>query len=117
MGGGRNYIYRFNPTRRPDLQTIAFVLRDVLVGKVVALHSLKLTANVPENRRKGPKKERIVFQPSIFRGELLVSGRVHLIILIILIFLGEEDVPGHLFPIRVKEIIELSHKAIERASA
>ena len=30
--------------------------------------SLKLTANVPENRQN-PKKERIVFQPSIFRCE------------------------------------------------
>ena len=52
--GGRN---RFNPTRRPDLQTIAFVLKDVFVGKVVALHSLKLTANVLENRRKRPKRK------------------------------------------------------------
>ena len=34
------------------------------------LHSLKLTANAPENRPKGPKrKQTIVFQPCIFRGE------------------------------------------------
>ena len=31
----------------------------------------------PENRPKPNRKVRIVFQPSIFRGELLVSGRVH----------------------------------------
>ena len=29
-------------------------------------------------KQLGPQKERIVFQPSIFRGELLVSGRVWL---------------------------------------
>ena len=39
------------------------------------LPSLKLTANAPENRPS--QQETIVFQPSIFRGELLVSGRVH----------------------------------------
>ena len=38
------------------------------------LPSLKLTANAPENRPS--QKETIVFQPSIFRGEMLVSGRV-----------------------------------------
>ena len=38
------------------------------------LRSLKLTANAPENRPKPNRK--VVFQPSIFRGELLVSGRV-----------------------------------------
>ena len=40
------------------------------------LHSLKLneTNIAPENRPSS--KETIVFQPSIFRGELLVSGRV-----------------------------------------
>ena len=38
------------------------------------VYSLKLTAIAPENRPS--QKERIVFQPSIFRGELLVSGRV-----------------------------------------
>ncbi len=36
--------------------------------------TLKLTAKVPENR-PGPKRK-VVFQPSIFRGELLVSKRV-----------------------------------------
>ena len=36
--------------------------------------SLKLTAKAPENR-PGPNRK-VVFQPSIFRGELLVSGRV-----------------------------------------
>ena len=38
------------------------------------LHSLKLTANAPENRpvEKGNEK---VFQPAIFRGELAVSFR------------------------------------------
>ena len=30
----------------------------------------------PENSPKLPQKERIVFQPSIFRVELLVSGSV-----------------------------------------
>ena len=34
----------------------------------------KLTAKAPENRVS--QKETIVFQPSTFRGELLVSGRV-----------------------------------------
>ena len=37
--------------------------------------SLKLTAKAPENR-PGPYRK-AVFQPSIFRGELLVSGRVY----------------------------------------
>ena len=40
----------------------------------IVLPSLKLTANAPENRPKPNRK--VVFQPSIFRGELLVSGRV-----------------------------------------
>ena len=39
-----------------------------------SIPSLKLTANAPENRPKPNRK--VVFQPSIFRGELLVSGRV-----------------------------------------
>ena len=34
----------------------------------------KLTANAPED--KPSLEERIVFQPSLFGGELLVSGRV-----------------------------------------
>ena len=38
------------------------------------LPSLKLTAKTPENRVS--QKERIVFQPSIFRCELLFSGMV-----------------------------------------
>ena len=37
--------------------------------------SLKLTAKTPENR-PNPKRKIIIFQPLIFRGELLVSGRV-----------------------------------------
>ena len=37
--------------------------------------TLPETNIVPENRP--PQKERIVFQPSMFRGKLLVSGRVH----------------------------------------
>ena len=41
---------------------------------MVVLPSLKLTAKVPENSPS--QKETIVFQPSIFKGELLVSGRV-----------------------------------------
>ena len=41
------------------------------------LHSLKLTASFfPENRLLDPKKKQSVFQPSIFRCELLVSGSV-----------------------------------------
>ncbi len=44
------------------------------VDRIHQIHSLKLTANAPENRPS--RKETIVFQPSIFRGELLVSGRV-----------------------------------------
>ena len=39
------------------------------------LHSLKLTANAPENGPK-PKNEGNLPFPSIFRCELLVSGRV-----------------------------------------
>ena len=39
------------------------------------LHSLKLTANAPENMFLAPKGKEIVFQPSIFRCKLLVSGR------------------------------------------
>ena len=38
--------------------------------------SMKLTANAPEHRPNLPQKERILFQASIFRGEVLVSGRV-----------------------------------------
>ena len=38
------------------------------------LPSLKLTAKAPENRPS--QKGTIVFQPSIFRGEMFVSGRV-----------------------------------------
>ena len=42
------------------------------------LYSLKLTASLPpENRPFYPIGKEKVFQPSIFRGELLVSGRVH----------------------------------------
>ena len=37
------------------------------------LHSLKLT--VRPWKSAGPRKETIVFQPPIFRGELLVSGK------------------------------------------
>ena len=33
----------------------------------------------PARKRAGPQKEMIVFQSSIFRGELLVSGRVNTI--------------------------------------
>ena len=40
----------------------------------IGLPSLKLTANAPENKPKPNRK--VVFQPSIFRGELLVSGKV-----------------------------------------
>ena len=40
------------------------------------LPSLKLTAKAPENRPFAPKKETIIFQPSIFRCELFGSGRV-----------------------------------------
>ena len=40
---------------------------------------LKLTAKAPENRPS--KKETIVFQPSIFRGKLLVSGTVNQLII------------------------------------
>ncbi len=39
------------------------------------LHSLKLTANAPENG-PGPKRK-LAVQPSIFRCEPLVSGRVN----------------------------------------
>ena len=39
----------------------------------------KLAANAPENGPKRPKKEtRTYFQPSIFWGDMLVSGRVFL---------------------------------------
>ena len=38
------------------------------------MHSLKLT--LPLKIGLLPQKEAIIFQPSIFRGELLVSGRV-----------------------------------------
>ena len=36
---------------------------------------LKLRANAPENRQISPKGT-FIFQPLIFRGKLLVSGRV-----------------------------------------
>ena len=39
---------------------------------VSSVHSLKLTAKASENRPK--PKRKVVSQPSIFRGELLVSG-------------------------------------------
>ena len=42
------------------------------------LHSLKLTANAPEKRPKRTKRKRELFRLSIFRCELLVSGRVHI---------------------------------------
>ena len=42
---------------------------------VNVIPSLKLTAKAPENR-PGPNRK-VVFQPSIFRGDLLVSGRVY----------------------------------------
>ena len=41
----------------------------------MAVPSLKLTAKAPDNR-VGPKRKWIIFQPSMFMGELLVSGRV-----------------------------------------
>ena len=41
------------------------------------LPGMTLPAKAPENRPKLPQKERkLVFQSSIFRGELFVSGRV-----------------------------------------
>ena len=40
------------------------------------VHTLKLTANAPENGHKRPKRKQDKFQPFIFRCELLVSGRV-----------------------------------------
>ena len=45
-----------------------------MVANLRSLPSLKLTAKAHENRPS--QKETLVFQPSIFRGELLVSGRV-----------------------------------------
>ena len=42
------------------------------LGWVSSVHSLKLTAKASENRPK--PKRKVVSQPSIFRGELLVSG-------------------------------------------
>ncbi len=41
----------------------------------IDIHSLKLTAKAPKNK-PGPKRK-LVFQPSIFRCKLLVSGRVY----------------------------------------
>ena len=46
----------------------------VLTSKWWWLHSLKLTANAPENRQN--PKRKFIFEPSIFRCELLVSWRV-----------------------------------------
>ena len=40
------------------------------------IHSLKPTANAPENRPSNPQKERIIFQPPTFRCKLAVSFRV-----------------------------------------
>ena len=48
-----------------------------LEHSVQILHSLKLTANALENRPGFPKGNDIVFQPSIFRGEMLVSRSVY----------------------------------------
>ena len=45
--------------------------------RVFVVHSLKLTAKAPENRPKRPKRKlHRIPSLSIFRGELLVSGRV-----------------------------------------
>ena len=55
------------PKRSKGLSLGSFVIANML-------HSLKLTAKAPENR-PGPKRK-FVFQPSIFRCELLVSGSV-----------------------------------------
>jgi len=45
------------------------------LNKDYEIHSLKLTANAPENR-PGPKRnlKKVVVQASIFRGELYVSS-------------------------------------------
>ena len=49
-------------------------------GVYRGIPSLKTNSKfAPENRPKLPQKEmKLVFQPSIFRGKLLVSGRVNL---------------------------------------
>ncbi len=52
--------------------------RDTWWPKKWNTRTLKLTAKAPENR-PGPQEERIVFQASVFRCDLLVSGRVNII--------------------------------------
>ncbi len=47
---------------------------DMMNGQKMVLPSLPETSTAPE--KIASQKERIVFQPSILRGELLVSGRV-----------------------------------------
>ena len=60
------------------------------MAQLYLIPSLKLTANAPEpeNRPFTPKGNEKVFQTSIFRGELLVSGRVHFLESLKLAFLG-----------------------------
>ena len=48
----------------------------VLKGKDVTLPQ-KQSVNATENRTQGPQNERIIFQPLIFRGELLVSSKAN----------------------------------------
>lgn len=44
------------------------------------MYTLPETNNIAPARKRGPQKETIIFQPSIFRRELLVSGRVYMYI-------------------------------------
>ena len=60
----------------------------------IYLPSLKLTANAPEN--KPSRKETIGFQPSMFRGYVIVSGRV------IRCFGKRQQIPMELTPARVE---------------
>ena len=58
-------------------------------------HTLPETNIAPENRAS--QKERLVFQPSIFRGELLVSGSVNINIIVITILVGLPTVARFFF--------------------
>ncbi len=63
------------------------------------LPSLKLIAKTPENRPS--QKETIVFQPSIFRGELLVSGSVMPLTLVFQIPAAVNGLLGRLFGVQM----------------
>ena len=65
------------PTSRPPFST-DYGRKGLFVHLLCFWVSTLLESNIfaPENRPKLPQKETIVFQPSIFRCELLVAGRV-----------------------------------------